>query len=455
MHRPLPGRGNPDRALVDGRRLVSLRTRSVGPRRARGKSIASALPHGLRAISDYAHSQGIKTIVWFEPERVHPDTWLTKTHPEWIWGGAGGGLLKLGNPETRKWLTEHIDRLMTAEGIDLYRQDFNMDPLASWRAADAPDRQGITEIRHVEGYLAYWDELRKRHPDMYIDSCISGGRRNDLETMRHAIPLWRTDYRCEPVGTQCCSYGISLWLPFSGTGAADVDAYTFRSNMAPMTNCLFDVRNTKLDYELLRRLVAEWRELADCYAGDFYPLTTYNGGHDAWMAWQFDCPEKGQGVVQAFRREKCIFETGRLKLLGLDADSSYDVVDLDHGEPKQLSGKELSQHGLQVTIADQPGAVVITYKKHFSQGENSMMMRTLLVTVAAFSTVLLQSAWAVAPNADELAAARQWAAAKFEGPSEARQSEFFSFTYDGRPSSDLLKAWEFACRKARARRQTH
>ncbi len=162
-------------------------------------------PHGLRAISDYAHSKGVKTIVWFEPERVHPDTWLTKNHPEWILGGVNGGLLNLGNPEARQWLTDHVDQLLTKEGIDLYRQDFNMDPLGYWRANDGEDRQGITEIRHVEGYLAYWDELRRRHPGMLIDSCASGGRRNDLETMRRAIPLWRTDYRCEPVGTQCCT----------------------------------------------------------------------------------------------------------------------------------------------------------------------------------------------------------------------------------------------------------
>ena len=44
--------------------------------------------------------------------------------------------------------------------------------------------------------------------------------------------LWRTDYRCEPVGTQCHTYGISLWIPLSGTGAADVDRYIFRSNMS-------------------------------------------------------------------------------------------------------------------------------------------------------------------------------------------------------------------------------
>ena len=47
-------------------------------------------PHGFREISDHAHAKDVKTIVWFEPERVHPDTWLTQNHPEWILGGKGG-----------------------------------------------------------------------------------------------------------------------------------------------------------------------------------------------------------------------------------------------------------------------------------------------------------------------------------------------------------------------------
>jgi alpha-galactosidase len=86
-------------------------------------------PRGLRAISDHAHSKGIKTIVWFEPERVAPGTWLAENQPNWILGGKNGGLLNLGNPEARQWLTDHVSKLITVQGIDLYRQDFNMDPL--------------------------------------------------------------------------------------------------------------------------------------------------------------------------------------------------------------------------------------------------------------------------------------------------------------------------------------
>jgi len=31
-----------------------------------------------------------------------------------------------------------------------------MDPLPYWRGNDSPDRQGLTEIRHVTDYFAYW-----------------------------------------------------------------------------------------------------------------------------------------------------------------------------------------------------------------------------------------------------------------------------------------------------------
>jgi alpha-galactosidase len=324
---------------------------------------AQRFPNGLRAISDYAHAKGVKTILWFEPERVHPDTWLTNTHPEWVLGGSAGGLLDLGNPAARTWLTDHVDRLLTEQGIDLYRQDFNMDPLPYWRAADAPDRQGITEIRHVEGYLAYWDELLRRHPDMFIDTCASGGRRNDLETLRRAIPLWRTDWRCEPIGTQSCGYGIALWIPLSGTGADTVDPYLFRSNMSPFTNGLFDVRNPKLNYDLLRKLVGQWRRVAGSYLGDYYPITSYSLTKDAWMAWQFNRSETGEGMVQAFRREKSIFESGRLKLQGLDPAAHYDVTDLDTDRIQRATGKQLMEEGLLVAIGDLPGSALLAYAR--------------------------------------------------------------------------------------------
>jgi alpha-galactosidase len=333
-------------------------------------------PQGLRPISDHAHSKGIKILVWFEPERVAAGTWLTENHPEWILGGAGGGLLNLGNADAWNWLVNHIDGLLTAQGIDLYRQDFNMDPLEFWRRNDAEDRQGITEIKHVTGYLASWDELRRRHPQMLIDSCASGGRRNDLETMRRAVPLWRSDYAFEPIGHQGMTYGLSLWLPFHGTGTVatatapyygsgptPVEPYAFWSNACPSINCGFDVRVKELDYAALRRLFGQWRRMADCYYGDFYPLTPYSRARDAWAAWQFDRPEQGHGVVQAFRRDQSPYEAARFRLRGLEPNARYSVGEIGASARRQVSGSELMEKGLSVEIRDQPGVAIIAYHR--------------------------------------------------------------------------------------------
>ena len=324
-------------------------------------------PQGFRPISDFAHAHGVKTIVWFEPERVTQGSWLGDNHPEWLLGpkDARNRLLDLGNSEARQWLTDHIDHLLTEQGIDLYRQDFNMDPLEFWRANDAPDRQGITEIRHVTGYLAYWDELRRRHPDMLIDTCASGGRRDDLETLRRAVPLWRSDYGYDdPPAMQDLTYGLAFWVPFFGTGVRTSNAYSFRSTMAMALGYGGpDPHDKNIDFPGLVRLASQWRQVAPYFYGDYYPLTPYTTDDGAWMAWQFNRPHTGDGMVQAFRRSKSPFEAARFKLRGLDEGAMYVVRNLDTLGEMRFSGRDLEEQGLPMEIKDQPAAVIVTYEK--------------------------------------------------------------------------------------------
>jgi alpha-galactosidase len=337
---------------------------------------SNRFPNGLRAVSDHARKNGMKVVVWFEPERVSADTWLAKNHPEWVLGGGKGGLLNLGNEEARKWLTDHVDRLIREQGIGLYRQDFNMDPLEYWRRNDAPDRQGITEIRHVTGFLAYWDELLRRHPGLLIDSCASGGRRNDLETMRRSVPLWRSDYAYETTGHQCMTYGISLWLPYHGTGTVaarnasyygsgrtPVEPYAFWSNVTPSLGFGIDMRVPDLDYPALRQLVDQWRQVILNYFGDFYPITSWTRDNSLWMAWQFDRPEQGMGLVQVFRREDSPYESARFRLRNLDPEATYEISCFGLHPSRRLSGRELIEQGLPVTLSERPQAAVILYRR--------------------------------------------------------------------------------------------
>ena len=247
-------------------------------------------------------------VLWCEPERVAEGTWLTTNHPEWIFGGATGGLLYFGNPEVQKWAVRHFDRLIKTQGVDLYREDFNIDPLPYWRGNNAPDRQGITENLNVQGHLAYWDELRRRHPDMLIDTCASGGRRNDLETLRRAVPLLRSDFQgggpdnvTRFAGNQGHTYGLSLWVPYCGTGEYFNNGYSVRSHFCQGMGIGYNPAITPVDSPRLKKTLADWRAVVNKFYGDYYPLTPYALSEEAWMTWQFNRPENGTGMVQAFR----------------------------------------------------------------------------------------------------------------------------------------------------------
>lgn len=322
-------------------------------------------PKGLREITDHGRTKGVKSIVWFEPERVTPKTWLYENHQDWMLkdGQSNQDLLNLGHPEAWDWLVNHIDGLIVSEGIDLYRQDYNIAPLQYWRKTDSPDRQGITENKYVVGYLAYWDELLKRHPNMLIDSCASGGRRNDLETMRRAVPLLRSDYIFEPVGNQGHTYGIASWIPLFGTGVRDDDPYRSRSTICPFINSCFEMRPKEADYTAKRAILKDWTTMKPFYLGDYYPLTPYSLDETQWVAWQFDRPDMKAGAVQAFRHSQSVYESVRLKLHGLEPEAEYLIQSVDDSSKSVATGSELMDKGLRVQSQHAPEALIITYKK--------------------------------------------------------------------------------------------
>ena len=329
-------------------------------------------PNGFRPFSDWIHARGMKFVLWFEPERVgDPNSWLGTKHPEWLLPGTGstnGDILNEGDPAAFRWLTNHIDGLIKSQGIDWYREDMNgAGPLATWRNHDASNRQGITENFYVQNHLAYWDALLAMNPGLRIDSCASGGRRNDLETLRRAVPLLRSDFQFPSMekvvdGNQCQTYGLSSWLPFQGTGCYLHDPYSFRSFYLAAFGFGM-ARLSSANVAAQQQGYAECKRIAPILLnGDFYPLTPYSLSDTVWMAWQFDRPEQGGGVVQAFRRAKSPHETARFKLCGLDAAANYEVENFDGGKETR-TGSELMGKGLAITATKAPAALIFVYRR--------------------------------------------------------------------------------------------
>ena len=363
-------------------------------------------PNGLRPVSDAVHAKGMKFLLWFEPERAVVGTPLTVQHPEWFIGeeqtnfeGSDARplvkfrLFNFGNPGARQFMIDSMSELITKEGIDIFRQDCNFALAPFWSQSESIDRQGMTQIRYVEGLLEFWDGLRRQHPQLILDIV----QRGDLESISRGVDLSRADYPvspdADPIGNQLSTGGLAYWRPHYGTilQMRPHDNYHLRSGFAPgLSFALFNVAGTKdqvgsfipadFPFDWLRTQVEQLKRVRPYYYGDYYPLLPCSanthcvaGASDErsaafeWAAWQFNRPEQGDGIVQAFRREKSDDAAKSLRLRGLDADASYEVTDLDAGVAKTVTGQDLMQKGLHVEVAGEPGAAIILYKRVHSE----------------------------------------------------------------------------------------
>jgi alpha-galactosidase len=330
-------------------------------------------PNGMKPISDHAAKAGADLLVWFEPERIQPGTELDTQHAEWLLHAPGddNGLLNLGNPAARQWLTDHVCKLIQDNGIKIYRQDHNFPPLDHWRKNEPADRQGINENLHVQGYLQFWDDLLARNPGLWIDSCASGGRRNDLETMRRSVPLHYTDYGYGDHPIKLAFHRTMFeWIPYfkestlswdlKGNDRFDdsADSYSYHCGMAPMLFATMDIRREDYDFATVRKMIAVWRKAVDLmlYA-DYYPHTPFHKDAAKWVIWQFNCPESGEGFVQGIRLPAAPEETSTVYLKGILPDANYVFTNDETGETKLIAGEALIRDGFTLTLAPRNGVI--------------------------------------------------------------------------------------------------
>lgn len=340
--------------------------------------INAAHPNKLTDVSKAIHDAGMKFLLWFEPERVIKGTPTAIEHPEYfikLNDECNDLLLDLGNEEAYEYCFNTISQKIKELEIDCYRQDFNFSPLPYWQKKDAPDRNGITQIKHIMGLYRLWDSLLAEFPHLIIDNCASGGRRIDIETLRRSVPLWRSDFTCPanyPANSnQLHNVSFGAWMPYSGTGSGRIyDTYIARSAYAGSmtTNYTFSARESFGDdpqkIAWLKTMLENYKRTREYFYADIYPLSKFNAADDVWFAVQYNRPEKGDGMIQMFKRENSCAVISRYKLCALDVSEDYVICDIDGSDERILGGKELSQKGFEVTIDKPYEAKIYFYKKN-------------------------------------------------------------------------------------------
>ncbi len=314
--------------------------------------------------TDYAREKGMKTLVWFEPERVTDPENLEKHYgykQEWAIRVPGNGTISnnIGDPHCLAWTTERICKMLRENKVDLYREDNNCDAAALWKHLDSVEgegRQGITECKFIAAHYQMWDDIiactLSRGGCGYVDSCASGGGRNDLESMRRGVPLLRSDN--DRTGTSLrlsMTTAFNKWIPFCGantkeklgqldpTGRSDV--YTWRASYLTSLNVDSQfVQDPDQDFGVLRFGLREWKRVSPYLLGELYVLTPWHGEQDRsdFTAYAYFDPETDKGVLLAFRQEECVRDTLTLRLPFIGADETYRLTDEDTKETIETKG---------------------------------------------------------------------------------------------------------------------
>lgn len=157
-----------------------------------------AWPNGLGPLVDKVAGLGMQFGLWFEPEMVNPDSDVARAHPErilaardeWPAPARHQQVLNLAVPECFDHVLTQMSAVLSEYAIGYIKWDHNRD------LVEAGDRtHGGRPAVHDQTLAVYrlMAEVKRRFPQVEIESCSSGGGRVDLAVLRHTDRVWVSD----------------------------------------------------------------------------------------------------------------------------------------------------------------------------------------------------------------------------------------------------------------------
>ena len=327
----------------------------------------SRYDNGISELANYGKEKGLGQVLWYEPERVLKDTVFYKKGMEnegWLLDtGTDTWCFNLANDDALEWFTETLAASMKENGVTFYRQDQNFDLAPFFDAGDEAyygGRTGFCENHYIVGEYKYLDKLTEMIPGLAIDNCASGGRRLDLEMARRSIPIWRSDYNCDPhpdlmESTQSQTLGVSCWLPLTGTLKYCENRYQAATSLIP---CYIETFGT-----VGNEFFNSYKDLRGEMTEKYYPLVCGGFDNDKFLAMEFASADGTSGFTVSYRRADCKSDTLDLVFSGLIPEKTYTMHDYYAPEIEfTATGEELMTTGLKHTFTGSPDAIIIVFE---------------------------------------------------------------------------------------------
>jgi hypothetical protein len=354
-------------------------------------------PHGIAALSDYAHRRGLKFGLWADWTQAGTSTakgaldvadpkvrdWLTTDPPPgWKPAEFKGITIDLGVPAAQAWATAETERLVRDYHLDMLEHDGYVvaqgcdrddhphapaDPARTRRYrdddflwVDGPNATDVS-LHATRAYYAIQHALKRRHPGLLLEVCNDGGRMVDFGSAAYGDYFSIVD-SYDPLSNRQAFYDASHVLPpamletyVKAWPAPRIEnfRYMLRSGMMGWFTVMIDTNDwTPAQHAAAAREIAFYQSTLRplIRSADLYHVGPRPDGK-GWDGTEYFDDARDRGVLFAFHGREAQPHEFRYKLRGLRAQQRYRVHFRDRSSPDRvLDGRALMAIGLTVTL---------------------------------------------------------------------------------------------------------
>ncbi len=328
----------------------------------------------LKNIIDYAHQNGLKFGLWFEPEMVSEDSDLFRAHPDWAIGVPNRKrcysrhqyMLDLTRSEVRDYIVNSVNKVIRENEIDYVKWDYNRNVTDSYSIELPADRQMEFAHRYALGVYDLFERIVNANPDVIFEGCAGGGGRFDAGVLHYFPQIWTSDDTDAEERTRI-QYGTSIVYPLSSMSChfsvvpnhqtGRIIREKTRADIARLGAYGYELDSSKFtdaDREMVAKQVDEYKAMQSLVLkGDLYRFE--NPYESNYFGFTLVSKDKSHAHITFYSRinrpnsePKFIYPTG------LDENKKYYIKELDTA----LYGSTIMNVGLKPELARNCGDFV-------------------------------------------------------------------------------------------------
>ncbi len=316
----------------------------------------SKFPSGLRNLSDYVHSLGMKFGLHVAPADVAADSEVAALHPDWLatetFEYFGAKPLCLSHKPAQQWIVNQVLGVIDRYGVDWILQDGEHMIKRCTRSGHTHDPLDSNYSNSMDGLNQVLDQVQRARPGVSWENCANGGSMMTFNMVKYYVTSITND-ASGALSSRQAAYGATFPFPPRYTDRympeQATDAYTTRSYMfgGPwiFMNRLVEAVPEELEWAASE--IAAFKTIRGVTRdGKVYHLTGAPADRrtDAIESYSADT----DSAVAVVTRENAANSVFPLRLAGLAPGRTYRVHFQDDRRVLHMTGEQLARTGVPV-----------------------------------------------------------------------------------------------------------